>query len=254
MPKTKKDTKQEAAIEKATNVTPGKTVIDKNSGRAIVNWDLVEPAVKEKMMTITSGLREAFASVRVGFLKIGSLLSEAEMIMKPRGLWVNYLNSFPNFKQAQAYRYINGYMIAQKNYPPAVLDVVLSTGMDLIGTKDRPFGKYQDVVKQLPPPKDDDSGKALAWCNRVEAAYKESRKKENKVVNSKDLQKQAFLSVMRAYGKVPEKQQLQWVRGLFSYVLGNLGIKQMEEITPQNPPAEFIKKVGEAENASEESE
>lgn len=249
MAKAKKVT--DTQLAKAENTTPGKAIVDRNSGRLVVNWDLVEPAVREKMQTITLGLRDAFTSVRVGFLKIGSLLSEAEMIMKPRGLWVNYLNSFPNFKQAQAYRYINGFQIAQKNYPPAVLDVVLSTGMDLIGTKDRPFGKYQDVVKQLPPPKDDDAGKAVAWCNKVEAAYKESRKKENKTVSTKDLQKNAFSAVLRNYAKVPDKQQLQWIRGLFSYILGNLDFKQTEEITPQNPPADFIRKVGESKEVEE---
>lgn len=239
MAKKEKETKQPTT--EIVKESVGKTQLDTNSGRQVVNWNLVEPAVREKMMEITANLRTAFTNVRAGFLEIGKQLSEAEMLMKPRGLWVAYLNSFPNFKQAQAYRYINGYNIATKQLPPAVLEVVLSTGMDMIGTKDRPFGKYQDVVKQLPPPKDADSGKAVAWLNKVEAEYKKSRKRENKVVNSKSLQIAAFKSVMRAYKNVPEKNQLQWVRGLFGYVLGSLGMKGTEEIIPQVPPAEFIK-------------
>lgn len=231
---------KETAIVKPED---GKFIKDANSGKPVINWSLVEPAVREKMLGITNGLREAFTSVRVGFLKIGALLSEAEMIMKPRGMWVQYLNSWPNFKQAQAYRYINGYLIAQKAYPPAVLDVILSTGMDLIGTKDRPYGKYTDVVKKLPPPKDADAGKALAWCNKVEAAYASSRKKENKgAVNTQDLLKDAFLSITKKYHQVPEKKQLQWVRSLFAYTIGYLGMKQDETISPLDPPANFLKK------------
>lgn len=243
-------TKKEATTE-IVKADAGKTVLDKNSGRQVINWNLVEPAVRDKMVEITNNLKQAFTDVRVGFLKIGKELSDAEMLLKHRGLWVAYLNSFPNFKQAQAYRYINGYVIATKQLPSAILEVVLSTGMDMVGTKDRPFGKYQDIVKKLPPPKDADSGKALAWLNVVEAKYRESRKAGNRVVNSKSLQMGAFKSILRAYGQVPEKGQLQWIRGLFGYVLGSLGMKQMEEITPQVPPADFIKKQ-EADKAVDE--
>ena len=250
-----KSTSAQAEETKTAIVKPedGKFVKDANSGKPVINWALVEPAVRDKMMSITSELREAFTSIRVGFLKIGSLLSEAEMIMKPRGMWVQYLNSWPNFKQAQAYRYINGYQIAQKHYPPAVLDVILSTGMDLIGTKDRPYGKYTDVIKRLPPPKDADAGKAVAWCNKVEAAYKDSRKKENKVVSTDDLLKNAFLAVTNKYHQVPEKKQLQWVRHLFSYVLGYLDIRQDETISPLAPPANFLRK-SKAEGDGKEEE
>lgn len=225
---------------------------DPNSGKKVVNWDLVETAVREKMFSITNDLRQAFTDVKVGFLKIGALLSEAEMIMKPRGMWTQYLNSWPNFKQAQAYRYINGYLIAQKHYPPAVLDVILSTGMKLIGTKDRPYGVYTDVVKKLPPPKDADPGKALAWCNKVEAAYRDSRKKENRTANAETLMRDAFLAVTKKYHQVPEKKQLQWIRGLFGITLGYLGMKQNEEITPQDPPANFLKKSKAEGNGQEE--
>ena len=106
---TSETTENKTAIVKPED---GKFIKDANSGKPVINWELVEPAVRDKMMDITSSLREAFTSIRVGFLKIGSLLSEAEMIMKPRGMWVQYLNSWPNFKQAQAYRYINGFQIA----------------------------------------------------------------------------------------------------------------------------------------------
>lgn len=250
---TKKENKT-APKQELANVTPGKSIIDKNSGKQVVNWNFVEPQVRDKMMDITNGLRQAFADVRVGVLKIGALLSEAEMIMKPRGLWVNYLNSFPNFKQAQAYRYINGYLVAQKHFPPAVLDVILSTGMDMIGTKDRPFGKYQDVVKMLPPPKDADTGKATAWLNQVEARYRESRKKGSKEVNTASLQKDAFLAITKKYSQVPERNQLQWLRKLFGCVLGYYGMKQDETITPVDPPADWIKRTGEKTDKPEQGE
>jgi hypothetical protein len=229
----------------------GKTIMDKISHKQVINMSLLEPNVREKVLELTVGLQKAFTDVRVGFLKIGQLLSEAEMILKPRGLFVNYLNSFPGFKQAQAYRYINGYMIANKHYPPAVLDSILATGIDMIGTKDRPFGKYQEIVKQLPPPKDADAGKAQAWLNQVTAKYTESRKKANKVVDATTLQKEAFNAILKRYAQVPDRNQLQWIRKLFGYVFANLGMKQDETIEPIDPPADWIHKTGESEKTEE---
>lgn len=249
----KKETTKAATT---TEVVPvGKTKLDPNSGRQVINFDLLEPQVRDRVVEITNNLRQAFADVRAGFLRIGKELSEAEMILKPRNLWVQYLNSFPNFKQAQAYRYINGYLVAQKHYPPAILDVILSTGMDMIGTKDRPFGKYQEIVKLLPPPKDADSGKAVAWCNQVEKKYRESKKRENKTVDAVSLQRDAFLAVTKKYHQVPEKKQLQWIRNLMGYILGSLGMKQDETITPQDPPANFLRKSkAESEEVPEQGE
>lgn len=254
--------KKEVKVDEKTTLLPpedknAKTILDPNSGRQVINLKstAIEPQVRDRVVALSNEIRQAMTDVRVGFLKIGKSLSEAEMILKPRKLWVSFLASFPNFKQAQAYRYINGYNIASQAYPPAVLEVILTTGMDMIGTKDRPFGKYQEIVKMLPPPKDADSGKAIAWCNQVEQRYAASRKKNNKTgPTPKELQKQAFGAVLRCYAKVPDKQQLQWIRGLFGYVLGNLGMVQTEEIIPQTPPNEFIKKVGEAKEATDEQE
>lgn len=247
--------KKTTALASTTEIVKpeGKTILDKNSGRQVINMSLLEPQVRDKVVELTNSLRQAFTEVRTGVLKIGKDLSELEMILKPRGLWLPYLNSFPNFKQAQAYRYINGYTVAQKHFPQAVLDVILNTGMDMIGTKDRPFGKYQEIVKQLPPPKDADAGKALAWCNQVEMKYRESRKRENRTVSVENLQKDAFLAVTKKYHQVPEKKQLQWIRNLMGYILGSLGMKQNETIVPQDPPANFLRKAkGETEEGEQQ--
>lgn len=239
----KKDEKEKKDLVKKAVVVM--TMKDPNTGREVIDFKLLEPQVRDEVASITVGLKAAFTDVRQGYLKIGALLDRAETILKPRKLWTAYLASFPNFQQAQAYRYINGYKLAKTHYPEAVLDVVLSTGMNIIGTKDRPYGKYQDIVKHLPPPKNADTDKALGWLNQVETAYRETRKKGAKLVDPDELAKITFGTITRNLGKLPDGKQLGWLRKVFGYVLHNMGVEQDETIIPKEPPADFVKKLGE---------
>jgi len=234
------------------------TQLDRISGKPILDMSKLEPHVRQELGQITLGLQQAFTDVRKGFLIIGKLLTQAEVILKQRGSFVAYLNSFGSFKQAQAYRYINGYKMAQLHYPEAVLESILGTGLDMIGTKDRPFGKYQEVVKQLPPPKDADAGKAQQWLNKVVSKYEETRKTNNKTETTPlELQKEAYNAIIKRYDKVPAKKQLAWIRELFGYILGTkMGMKQDETIEPMDAPANFVKAVKQESDvaAAEEGE
>ena len=246
-------------VEKKVDVqTNSITQIDSVSGKSVLDMTKLEPHVRQELGQITLGLQQAFIDVRKGFLNIGKLLTQAEVILKQRGSFVAYLNSFGSFKQAQAYRYINGYKMAQLHYPEAVLESILGTGLDMIGTKDRPFGKYQEIVKQLPPPKDADAGKAQQWLNKVVSKYEETRKTSNKTETTPlELQKEAYNAIIKRYDKVPSKKQLAWIRELFGYILGTkMGMKQDETIEPMDAPASFIKDVKkqEAEEAPEPGE
>lgn len=247
MAKTKKVEKpvEEKPKEKKAELvktTTGNTMIDANSGRPVINPALLEPDVRDKVIAITDELRKAMSDVKTGVLRIGAALLEAELLLKPRKLWVPYLNSFPNFKQAQAYRYINGYKAAKTNLPPAVLEVALTTGMDIIGNKDRPFGKYTDAAKLLPPPKDADTGKATAWLNQLEKRYRDAKRLNNKgPVDSDKLQQEAFKAVLSRGSKVPDKQQRSWYLELFGYIFDNLGWMS-EEINRKAVPKSWSEK------------
>lgn len=242
-------------VEKKVSLVTSQSTIDRASGRQIIDLTKVEPLVKDKVLSLTRSIMKSMTDVRIGYMKIGKDLTEAEDLLKKRGLFVFFLNSFPNFKQAQAYRYINAYKLAEKNYTPAILDAILSTGMPMIGTKDRPFGKYQDIVKQLPPPQGDNLQKAVDWLNTVGRQYSESRKKESKSEDNLSLQKECFLFIKKRYDKIPDTKRLRWTRDLFGYFIGTvMGMKQDETIQPKDAPAGFLKTVSKNDDSVAETE
>ena len=247
-------------VEKpAKLLKPSVTRTDTVSGLQVLDLNKLEPAVRDEVSSLMASIVKSFTEVRVGYMKIGKDLFQASHLLQARGQFVAFLNGFPGFKQAQAYRYINAYKLATKYYPPAVLDAVLTTGIDLIGTDSRPYGKYEEVVKQLPPPKGDDMGKALDWLNRVQATYSETRKgTANRLGSSPlELQKKCFATVTASYRKV-KRNNVVWLRDLFGYILSDCGLVQEETITPKQVPAtmkkEKVEKVVEKEDESDGDE
>lgn len=233
----------------------GKTITDPVSGKQVINFKIMETEVRKEVASLTGQLSKAMSDLGTSALRIGEILSKVELLLKPRGVWVAYLNSLPGFTQPSAYRFIRGYRNAKEKYTPAILSMVLASGMDMIGDENKPYGKYSEVVKKLPPPsvtgdeaKDKDA--ASQWLTKVEAHYRESRKKGAVTTpDSSTLQKEAFLAVLKRYGKVPESKQLQWIRDLFAYILGNLQLTQDFLVEPKDPPKNFVQKA----NTNEEN-
>jgi hypothetical protein len=244
--KVKKDTASKA--EKSTAIDVGKTITDPVSGKQVINFKIMETEVRKEVASLTGQLQKAMSDLGTSALRIGEILSKVELLLKPRGVWVAYLNSLPGFTQPSAYRFIRGYRNAKEKYTPAILSIVLTSGMDMIGDDNKPYGKYTDVVKKLPAPKPTgdeakDKEAASQWLTKVEAHYRESRKKGAvKIPDSVTLQKEAFLAVLKRYGKVPNEKQLQWVRDLFAYILGNLQFAQDFLVEPKDPPKSFVQK------------
>lgn len=241
-----------ATANSTTAIDVGKTMIDPITKRQIINFKLLEPAVQKEVAGLTQELQKAITNLGMNYLKVGEVLAKIEMILKPRGVFTAYLNSLPGFNQTSAYRYINAYNTAKTRYPEHVLEFVMASGIKMIGNEQKPFGVYQDVVKKLPPPQptghdEKDKEAAANWVKQVEAKYRESRKRGGtRTVNADALKKEAFTAVLKRYAKVPDKKQLQWLRSLFSFILGNLQFAESMEIDPQTPPNEFVQRTGEA--------
>lgn len=234
-----------------TALAPGKTVLDNVSKKQVINMQLLEPEVRKEVATLTNQLKAGMAEVGTSMLRVGEILSKIEIILKPRGVWVAYLNSLPGFSQPTAYRFINGYRTAKEKYTPAVLTLILSSGMQMIGDAKNPYGKYSDVVKNLPPP--DSSGDnakdevaARAWLNQVEAKYKDSRKKGAKTFNTAEAQKEIFRFCVKRISKVPDNHRIKFISETFGYVLGNLQLTEDMAIEPKTPPQSFSEAKGDA--------
>lgn len=238
---------------KETAIDVGKTIMDPVTHKQVINQKFLEPAVLKEVQGHTKELQAAMTAFGTNALRIGEILTKLENLLKHRGLFVAYLNELPGFTQSSAYRFINAYNVAKEQYNPHVLEYVLSSGIKMIGNKDKPYGVYQDVVKKLPAPRqtgDESKDKVAAqkWVNQVEAKYREGRKRGGgvKEVNANTLQREAWSAVIKRYYKVPDKKQLQWIRGLFSYILADIQFAEDMHVEPKAPPVEWTQKTGEA--------
>lgn len=251
MAKNKKETAPAQEQPTTENIT--KTVTDKLTNRPVINLAALEPFVRKQVTQLSAQLSQAIGEFGMSGLKIGGILKEIEAILKPRGVFVPYLNSLPGFSTATAYRYINAYDIAQEKFPKAILDRVITCGLPMIGSKDAPYGKYTDVVKKLPMPENPTTEQADKWLSKVQEEYRKGSGKNKgkaKLPDATVLQKEAYTSVLKRYQKVPDNTKVYWMKQLLGYICFNLGWPELE-VKSTKPPADWMegKKVEESDAA-----
>jgi len=232
------------ASEKSEVITIPTVTQDKLTGRDIINPEGLEPELRKKVVILTNQLQTAMTGLGTSAIEIGRTLKELEMLLKPRKIWVPYLNSIPGFSTASAYRYINAYETAQDKLPKVVLDRVLALGVPMIGTKDEPYGKYTKVITDgnLRPPsgKDVTALQADDWIKKVVNASKEAHGASRaRTPDAGEYQRQAYVAVLRRVQKIPTDKRISWLHELFGFVLGNMGIDATFNVEPMNPPREF---------------
>lgn len=157
-------------------------------------------------------------------------------------------------EERNAYRYMDGYKNACLAFPEPVLRAAVALGLDIVSTsKNRPLGKYTEVVKLLPPPANPDPAEAARYVGQVKQTYKERRraiaqgKIEPEVMEDEEeiqrdpefLLKQNFRGVKNALTHVPKRQQKRWLERLFGMVLAQQGIGNPMTFSPEAVPEDF---------------
>jgi len=232
-----------------------KTITDKLTQKEVINMKSLDTVTRNEVTRLTKELQGAVTDFGMSGLKIGKVLKDIHTLLDPRGQFTPYLNSLPGFSVATAYRYMSAYEGAIANMPKNILNTVIAAGLPMLGTGDKPYGKYSDVIKKHPMPKDPSDEEAQQYIAEVQAEYSKTRKKGGaKVPNPDALKYEAFTSVLKKYSKVPDNAKQYWIKQLFSYVLGNLGMDGVWEITPKKPPASWVSAKGTDTKEEEEDE
>lgn len=235
---TKQEKSKKSAEENALAVSD--TMTDPLSGKEVINMKHLEPDLRRMVASKSKELQDAITEFGMSGLKIGKVLKEIELLLKPRGIFTQYVNSLPGFSLSTAYRWINGYEIAAKRFPMQILNRVIASGMAMIGDNKNPYGKYTEVVKKLPMPSGEiTEDQADQWLGKVSAAYRKGRGGHGaKLPDAETLQKEAYQAIMKRYQKVPDNSKQYWIKTLVSYIAFNLGWPEIHAAS-KTPPKEW---------------
>lgn len=186
----------------------------------------LEPLSKDLAATVreeSKAFLMARAQTANGQLEMGKHLGRLREVLEPEKLWKRYINLFPNFTQASAYRYIWAWENAQRVLPPAVLTVATAGGYKLIDSRKggRFAGKYGEAwrraEKKLGPAPAEDTGKARVFLDAVLAEKRKLAVQVRRVKmprwsesRGRELAERVTLTFEHCYRQVPAKSRASW--------------------------------------------
>lgn len=204
----------------------------------------LDKSAYDKADGLMTQLIEVRQSIGAGILKQGEILADMRDTLK--GAFYRFVqHRIPSLSTASITRYISAWENAKK-LPEPILKASLAGNIDLVGPdKNDPFGKYSDVVKKLPMPRQVDDKKAEEYVKNVIDAYAESRKKgkpgRKKSVNWHDAMRQAFTTTFRVYDRIrPSEKDIEFVNQLCGYLLYALDVRKEITIKPVEIPSEVM--------------
>ncbi len=216
-------------------------VIQNELGKDVINIRALDPTRRNQLAKITTGLQKAMQDFATSGLQIGLYLFQAKEMLLPQRAFVPYLNTIPGLSQSAAYRWIAAYENGQKLLPKPILNLALSTGLDLVSTsKDRPFGKYQEAVAKVGIPKSPSEAEARSFMANMLFEYKQLRSGA-RITTPTTHQQRAFGSIVGAWARLPkDNQKVSWLTELFGYVLSHLQFESNLSIKPVRVPKGFV--------------
>jgi hypothetical protein len=182
----------------------------------------IAAVVKEQSISFI----EARGHVALSMLEMGRRLIHLRSILEPLKKWKEYINLWPNFTQATAYRYIWAWENAQRLLPPAMLKVAAVDGYKIIDPrKGKTFaGKYaiafKRVTKKLGPPPAEDEEKAREFLREVVVEKKKltlvpARTVEWSRERMEGLQIKILTTVAAVLKQVPEDAKKEFIVNMF---------------------------------------
>lgn len=236
-------------------IQPEATEIKQNTAvlesERLLNEVLSNLTEKEQEIIKTETIEFMAARTRAGmsYLAMGNHLQNAQLILEPKGLFIQYLRCLPNIAQATAYRMIYAYQNATKALPTATLHVAMAEGHKLISNEKG--GSYspayreavKDVTKRLGPPPDKSVHKAHEWLSEVLLTKRKlARQSEKKEVDPAErlaaLEQRVVITYQKALKQLPEDDRRDFA-GKVIGMLTTLSAFPVYKVKPVAVPKSF---------------
>jgi hypothetical protein len=219
---------------KSKNLSRRTTMRTKTEVEVVSGFNLqsFEPVIQEQVKSFDLKLREAMKSFADATLRMGEALHGIQSILEPRDAFTAYLKSLPGLSRATAYRYIGYYTGLKEKLPELLVERIVTAGLPMQPTKDKPFGRYSKVMKKTPLPKGIlTAERADAWINDLQTKYRGTRRVTTK--SPEQLKEETIGFILRRFNRIPEKDRLVWLRDVLTDVGNNVGLAIAVSLKPE---------------------
>lgn len=196
-------------------------------GITMIDIAALDQRTRERVEKLEAELQAGAESVGTGVLAMGRALMRIQSLLEPRGLFTAYLNHLLWLSPATAYRYIFAYKQTRDKLPEMVVTKAAASGMPLFGYRqDRPFGRYTDAVKKLPPPKEEDEAKVDRWLSALRESVKSQPgpQRMEEGVPKAEITASAAEYLAKAYERIRRKPPIvEWMQELAKMVEAKVG-------------------------------
>lgn len=194
----------------------------------------LEPRERQILEREARALRTEMVHFAQSKLAIGEHLHKIQEILEPKRCFVRFLDNLrAGLSRKTAYRYIDGYQNAQSMLPEPVLREAMARGMNMLGSKEKPLGRYTLAVKRLPAPKTSNP--------KVIDAYLEEVQEKTREIYSNDLEKdedelvkEVFRFFDARFQRLPNnhKTRRRFVENLGGMMVARLGVSSPQTFAP----------------------
>lgn len=223
--------------EKLTNLRPFLVKGAKEEGaRVMLDIESLPPSVQTHVAKFYHQLNVAMKDFGAAGLRVGEVLLEARTMLKPLGVWINFLNRVPGLSLKTGDRFIKRFEMAKKMLPAPVLSIAQTSGIDLAGEDEkRPFGKYTKAVARVGnPPRptgnvDKDTERARVWLSQVLVRQTNEVRRSRAAAAEQDPTEKASLTLVKAIEAYADKKetQINFLKKVLKRTLKQLGYAEL---------------------------
>lgn len=217
---------------------------DKLSGLAF--WEDLDTSERNELQTSVLDVNTELAGQFKSIFRTGKIISRIYDITNPHGgfrrtvdqMWGEVLPI------STAYRWMNIYKQVRDQVSESVVDVAVASGIQLVsGNEKRPFGKYTNFVKRLPPPTEGGVRAAKEWVETLKEQKDRLRSRGPQTIDLETdrstLTKETYLYVRARAARLKGRDKSRYLEDLAGYFLRMAGIGSAKLISPTAPPEEW---------------
>lgn len=194
----------------------------------------LEPREKQILEREAKALRSDMVTFAQSKLAIGEHLLKIHEILEPKRVFGRFLDNLRSgLSKKTAYRYIEGFQNAGQILSEPILREAMARGMNMLGTGDKPLGRYTLAVKRLPPPRSTNPKVIDQYLENVQEKTREIY--SNELERDEDeLVKEVFRFFDARFQRLPNhhKTRRRFVETLGGMMVARLGVSSPQTFEP----------------------
>lgn len=173
-----------------------------------------------------------------------------------------------NIHERQVYRLMNGYNAARTYLTDNVFMAAIANGLEFTYSKEQPLGKYTDVIREFPAPKNPSNEDADRYIKQLmvkqkarmralrdgkKVSHPSAEDIENQIaLDPITLQRSCYRAIKNALKNLSGAAKRRWLEHLVGYAMREAGMQGTRTFEPLAPPEDFTREPGRPRTTPEE--